>query len=108
MQIQRLIDICREYVLGLQIELARRELPVDNPSSAKRGVELAAYFTHCNLQAVHSVLSLRSAMALAYKLKCFRTSAILIRRLLELGPPPQLAEQVRAPWVSQLSLDVGP
>lgn len=93
-EVNHLVEIAREYVLGLKIELARRELPADLPTTPKRGVELAAYFTHCNLQAVHAVLSLRSAMALAFKLKCYQTAAVLIRRLLEMGPPPQLAEQV--------------
>lgn len=89
-----MIGIAREYILGLMIETARKELPVSDPTAFKRNVELAAYFTHCELQPAHSLLSLQVAMAQAYKAKCFATAAIMIRRLLELGPPPQLAQKV--------------
>lgn len=51
---QQLIDICREYLVGLLMEMARKELPkvVEN---AKRNAEMAAYFTHCQLQPVYSL-----------------------------------------------------
>lgn len=34
-----------------------------------RSLELAAYFTHCNLQPAHLMLALKTAMALAFKNK---------------------------------------
>lgn len=48
---QQLIDICREYLVGLLMEIARKELPkvIEN---AERNAEMAAYFTHCQLQPV--------------------------------------------------------
>ena len=64
-----LMRICREYVLGISMELARKELPKDQ---AKRIVEMAGYFTHCQLQPVHLILTLRTAMNLSYKLQNFR------------------------------------
>jgi coatomer protein complex subunit alpha (xenin) len=91
--LRQLVSIAREYLLGLMIETTRKDLPVSDPSSQKRNVELAAYFTHCELQPAHALLSLQVAMAQAYKAKCFSTAAIMIRRLLELGPPPQLAQK---------------
>jgi coatomer protein complex subunit alpha (xenin) len=66
-----------------------------DPSSLKRILELSVYFTHCGLQPAHLVLSLRSAMANTFKNKCYRTTASLIRRLLELGPSAQFIEQAR-------------
>jgi hypothetical protein len=45
-----------------------------------RGMELAAYFTHCNLQPVHLALSLRSAMSIFFKAKNLSTCAHFCRR----------------------------
>jgi len=55
---------------------------------------MAAYFTHCNLQPVHMVLVLRTALNLFFKLRNFKTAASFARRLLELGPKPDVAQQV--------------
>lgn len=57
--------------------------------------QMAAYFTHCNLQPVHLILTLRTALNLFFKLKNFRTAASFASRLLELGPKPDIAQQVR-------------
>lgn len=58
-------------------ELRRKELKEDD---LNRGAELAAYFTHCKLQPVHSALSLRSAFTLFFKLKNYATCATFCRR----------------------------
>jgi len=92
---QELLGICREYILGLQMELKRKDLPKGNPAQIKRVCELAAYFTHCNLQPVHLILTLRTALNLSFKLKNFKTAASFARRLLELGPKPDVAQQTR-------------
>ena len=55
---------------------------------------MAAYFTHCNLQPVHLILTLRTALNLFFKLKNYKTGASFARRLLELGPKPEVAQQV--------------
>lgn len=55
---------------------------------------MAAYFTHCNLQPVHMVLVLRTALNLFFKLRNFKTASGFARRLLELGPNPSVAQQV--------------
>lgn len=57
-------------------------------------LKMAAYFTHCNLQPVHMVLVLRTALNLFFKLRNFKTAAGFARRLLELGPKPDVAQQV--------------
>ena len=41
------------------------------------------------------VLTLRTALNLAFKLKNFKTAGGFARRLLELGPKPEVAQQTR-------------
>ncbi|KAL6511818.1 hypothetical protein OROGR_021415 [Orobanche gracilis] len=81
-EVKELIVIVKEYVLGLQMELKRRELK-DNPI---RQQELAAYFTHCNLQLPHMRLALMNAMTVCYKAQNLSTAANFARRLLETNP----------------------
>ncbi|CAD5114426.1 DgyrCDS3559 [Dimorphilus gyrociliatus] len=92
---QQLIEICREYILGLSMEQARKELPKDSIEDQKRICEMAAYFTHCKLQPVHMILTLRNAMNLSFKIKNFRLASSFARRLLELGPKQEIALQAR-------------
>ncbi|GAB2291771.1 hypothetical protein Dimus_026025 [Dionaea muscipula] len=80
--VKDLIRIGREYVLGLKMELRRKDMK-DEPV---RQQELAAYFTHCNLQIVHLRLALISAMLACYKAKNLATAANFARRLLETNP----------------------
>lgn len=65
---------------------------------------MAAYFTHCNLQPVHMVLVLRTALNLFFKLRNFKTAAGFARRLLELGPNPNVAQQVGCDSDSDLTV----
>ncbi|KAL0323155.1 UNVERIFIED_CONTAM: Coatomer subunit alpha-1 [Sesamum angustifolium] len=81
-EVKELIIIVKEYVLGLQMELKRRELK-DNPV---RQQELAAYFTHCNLQLPHLRLALLNAMTVCFKAQNLSTAANFARRLLETNP----------------------
>ncbi|XP_011135745.1 coatomer subunit alpha [Harpegnathos saltator] len=92
---QQLIQICREYILGLKMETERKNLPKNTLNDQKRICEMAAYFTHCNLQPVHQILTLRIAANIFFKLKNYKTAASFARRLLELGPKPEHAQQVR-------------
>ncbi|KAK2489071.1 hypothetical protein MC885_011901 [Smutsia gigantea] len=92
---QQLITICREYIVGLSMEIERKKLPKDTLEQQKRICEMAAYFTHSNLQPVHMILVLRTALNLFFKLKNFKTAATFARRLLELGPKPEVAQQTR-------------
>jgi hypothetical protein len=93
LQVKELVGICKEYVIALRCELKRKELREDDVG---RAAELAAYFTHCNLQPVHMALSLRSAMTIFFKLKNYATCATVCRRLLELNPGPKVRG---APWL---------
>ncbi|XP_050376939.1 coatomer subunit alpha-1-like [Argentina anserina] len=93
-EVKELIVIVKEYVMGLQMELKRREIR-DDPVRLQ---ELAAYFTHCNLQLPHLRLALQSAMSACYKGKNLATAANFARRLLETNPTVEsqvrLARQV--------------
>lgn len=84
------------------MELQRKDPKLaDNPV---RQTELAAYFTHCNLEPIHLMLSLRSAMTVAYKIKNYQTAASFARRLLELEPKEDVATQVlrKAPCLTSI------
>ncbi|GKV21086.1 hypothetical protein SLEP1_g31103 [Rubroshorea leprosula] len=81
-EVKELIIIVKEYVLGLKMEISRRDIK-DNPL---RQQELAAYFTHCNLQIPHLRLALLNAMTVCYKAKNLATAANFARRLMETNP----------------------
>lgn len=82
-------------IVGLKMETARKELPKATLEDQKRLCEMAAYFTHCNLQPVHQILTLRTALNLFFKLKNYKTAASFARRLLEQGPRQEVAQQAR-------------
>lgn len=81
-EVKELIIIVKEYVLGLQMEVKRREVKDD----VVRQQELAAYFTHCNIQMPHLRLALLNAMTVCYKARNLNTAANFARRLLETNP----------------------
>lgn len=93
-EVHQLLGLCREYITGLTLEMKRKELSAAS-GDAKRQLELAAYFTHCNLQVPHLILSLRSAMNFAYRSKNYNAAASFARRLLDLSPKADIAEQAR-------------
>ncbi len=77
------------------MELFRKDLAKDKLDDQRRSCELAAYFTHCSLDAVHLILTLRTAMNLTFKLKNYKSASSFARRLLELGPKADMAQQTR-------------
>ena len=79
-EIKEILEICREYITAIRIKGAMTAAG-DDPV---RATELSAYFTHCNLQPVHLLLALRSAMGTAFKHKNYIVAASMARRLLEL------------------------
>ncbi|KAL7598916.1 hypothetical protein Lser_V15G21773 [Lactuca serriola] len=91
-EVKELIIIVKEYVLGLQMELKRRETK-DNPI---RQQELAAYFTHCNLQLPHLRLALMNAMTVCYKAGNLITASNFARRILETNPAENQAKTARS------------
>lgn len=95
LEAQQLLKICKEYIVGSQMELYRKELPKTTLDNQKKNCELAAYFTHVELQPVHQILTLRTAVNVFFKLKNYKTAASFARRLLELGPRPDVAQQAK-------------
>ncbi|PUZ58521.1 hypothetical protein GQ55_5G515600 [Panicum hallii var. hallii] len=90
-EVKELIEIVREYVLGLKMEVKRKEMK-DDPI---RQQELAAYFTNCKLQKVHMRLVLTSAMGLCFKGGNYATAANFARMLLENSPNEAQAKKAR-------------
>lgn len=62
--LKELLDVCREYLIALKVKSK-----MDDEGDIARQLELAAYFTHCNLQPAHLMLALKNAMASAFKNK---------------------------------------
>jgi coatomer protein complex subunit alpha (xenin) len=83
MEVKQLLEICREYITGLRLQLARKE-GKSKGVSPKRIAELAAYFTNCKLQPAHLALALDVAMSSAYRLENFITAAGFARRLIDM------------------------
>jgi coatomer subunit alpha len=73
----------------------RKGLEKTTLEEQKRVCELAAYFTHCNLQPIHQILTLRTGLNMFFKMKNYKTAASFARRLLEQGPRPEVAQQAR-------------
>jgi len=79
-EMKEMLVVCREYITSIRIKGAMSEAASD----PVRATELSAYFTHCQLQPVHLLLALRSAMGTAFKHKNYIVAAGFARRLLEL------------------------
>ncbi|GAA5989503.1 hypothetical protein JCM10908_000505 [Rhodotorula pacifica] len=91
-ELQELVVVCREYLVGLSLEIERRRIAAD-PESQKRQLELAAYFTHCRLQPAHLQLALRLAMTTFSKAKNYPTAALFAQKLLDLHPAATVVQQ---------------
>ena len=95
LEVKQLLKICSEYIMGLKMEILRKSLPKVTPEEQKRQCEMAAYFTHCNLQSIHQILTLRTALNMFFKMKNYKTAASFGKRLIELGPRPDVSQQTR-------------
>lgn len=98
-EIAQLISQCREYLVGIAIELERRALAAAEPDNVARNVELAALFTHVQMQPQHQMLALRIAMMEARRVGNLAMAGHFARRLIELQPPAkvvQVAQQILA------------
>jgi coatomer protein complex subunit alpha (xenin) len=56
-------------VLAVRCHLSVTQAITDAGEEVARALELAAYFTHCNLQPAHLMLALKTAMASAFKVR---------------------------------------
>jgi coatomer subunit alpha len=71
--VKELLEVCREYITAIRVKTA-----IGETTDVARGLELAAYFTHCNLQPAHLMLALKSAMASAFKAKVRHETSRLV------------------------------
>ena len=95
LQWRETVTTAREYLLGTSMELERRRVAQENPENVQRSLELAAYFTHCQLQPPHMQIALRSAIGVFAKANNHAHAGRFARRLLELNPDPKIVAQVR-------------
>jgi len=77
-----IIKICRDYILGILIELTRKEL-LNSDGPTERIVELSLYFTHCDFQHTHQYLAIKQAMRLCASKKVYATAYNLASKFLE-------------------------
>ncbi|KAG6422659.1 hypothetical protein SASPL_113036 [Salvia splendens] len=70
-EVKEMLIRAKEYILGLRIDLKRREVK-DDPV---REQELAALFTHCKLEVSHLRVALASAMFVCYNAKNLSAAA---------------------------------
>lgn len=103
-ELVQLVDICREYLLGLSMEQKRRSITGQTPEDMKRALELAAYFAHCQLQTPHMQLALRQATKQAFRTKNFSTASQFASRLLELAPPRTVADEVNIKLIKCINI----
>ncbi|XP_039141352.1 coatomer subunit alpha-3-like [Dioscorea cayenensis subsp. rotundata] len=90
-EVKELIEITKEYVLGLKMEVKRKE----TKDNLVRQQELAAYFTNCKLQKIHARLVLTSAMTICFKAGNYATASNFARMLLENSPTEPQAKKAR-------------
>lgn len=94
-EVLALAETCKEYILGLLLEVERQRIIATEPENVARSLELAAYFTHCDLQPAHLQLALRSAMGAFSKAGNVATAAVFARRLIDLKPTdPKVVSRV--------------
>ncbi|KAH7096636.1 coatomer subunit alpha-2 [Auriculariales sp. MPI-PUGE-AT-0066] len=89
------ITTAREYLIGITVEIARRKVVENEPDNVQRSLELAAYFTHCQMQPAHLQLALRNAMNVFQKANNHKTAARFAGRLIELNPDPKVVAKAR-------------
>jgi coatomer subunit alpha len=93
-EIKELLEVCREYLIAIRVKTAMGET-----EDVPRSLELAAYFTHCNLQPSHLMLALKSAMATAFKNKV-TSPALLLSLTASLRTLSTLRLSLAACWSS--------
>ena len=79
-------------MVAVAIELERRALTATEPDNVARNVELAALFTHVQMQPQHQMLALRIAMMESRRVGNLAMAGHFARRLLELNPPAKIVQ----------------
>ncbi|ORM41771.1 Coatomer subunit alpha-1 [Babesia sp. Xinjiang] len=76
---QEYIEQCRIYITAMILEAEREKLA---DIDIRRSLELAAYFSCCNMLPQHQYLVMRRTMGIMWKAQNYTTAAKLIKRLL--------------------------
>lgn len=79
----------------MTLELQRRHVVEEEPENLRRNLELAAYFTHCKMQAPHMQIALRNAIKVFAKANNHAHAARFAKRLLEFKPDAKIVAMVR-------------
>lgn len=82
----------RNYVIALMIDLERKRI---GEADMAKAIDLAVLFTRSALKPEHHLLSLRAALALAYKAAAYRTAALIARRIVAVPAPEAVHLQAR-------------
>lgn len=101
-ELRRALEMAREYVLAVRLELARKASPAGSGEALLR----ASLMTHCALQSGHLLLALNNAMVAAYKAENFIDAAGFASRILahpEAKSPRNAALEQKARKVLQRS-----
>jgi len=91
-----------EYITGIRCEIERRKLTAEDAQGNKvRIVELACYFSLCELETAHKFLTLKNAMNACYKIENFQTAAHFARVIIDMestgifGGKPEMLNQFK-------------
>lgn len=95
---------CRQYITGLILESAISS----NSSDKQKQLELAAYFTHCQLQQKHVSLTLKKAMTIAFKEKNYALVLEFGTRLSKIVNLPDKIQKMMALAQAQVSKQPSP
>lgn len=90
-KVKEALTIAREYILGLSIELKRREV---GDSDIKRALELAAYFTRTGLRGAHKANALFVATTQSLKHKNYLSASYFASEFLKLQPTGTRADTI--------------
>lgn len=91
-EVDLVIKECLLYLIGIRLELQRREVLSTDPGQA---LIHACNFAQLPLRPEHRLLALRSALSLAYKLECLALSGKIAVALLKMNPPEATATQAK-------------
>jgi coatomer protein complex subunit alpha (xenin) len=91
-ELSAIVRKARIYLVGLRLELGRRAL---GEGERTRQLELAAYLTHCELEAPHVRLTLQSAMSVATKAKALGAAGQFAQRLIDSNPTKGALEKAQ-------------
>lgn len=96
---RKLITSASEYVVAMDIELARRtlgapDIVAQDPAKLKRSLELSAYFTIPKIEVPHRQLALLSAMQLAVRNKNYNSALSFANRIIANGGSSKIVENV--------------